>query len=163
MSSSPPTSMLNVDVRPGKPPMLRVDATGDATRWAADHRDALRALVAEHGVLLVRGLGLRDAAETEAVFRRLGTLMTETEAFAPRRRYAQGVYSSSRWPPNQPMCMHHELSYALEPPSLMLFACLIAPTVGGATPVADSPTVLTALAADLVERFERLGWLLIRN
>jgi len=30
MSSSSPTSTLNVDVRPGKPPMLRVDATDDA-------------------------------------------------------------------------------------------------------------------------------------
>ena len=34
-----------------------------ATRpsWAAEHRDALRAVVAEHGAVLVRGLGLRDA------------------------------------------------------------------------------------------------------
>src|SRR5213076_2000003 len=142
MSSSSPTSLLNVDLRPGKPPRLRVEATGDAPRWAAEHRDGLRALVAEHGSLLVRGLGLRDAAEAEAVFRRLGSLMTEVEAFAPRRRHAPGVYSSSRWPPNQPMCMHHELSYALEPPSLMLFACLKAPTERGSTPVADSPTVL---------------------
>ena len=61
------------------------------------------------------------------------------------------------------MCMHHELSYALEPPWLMLFACLVAPTGGGETPVADSPKVLNALPADLVERFERTGWLLIRN
>src|SRR5437867_198853 len=157
------TSLPSVDLQPGKPPMLRVRATGDAARWAADHRNALGALVAEHGALLVRGLGLRDEAETEAVFRQLGSLMTETEAFAPRQRYAEGVYSSSKWPPNQPMCMHHELSYVLKPPGLMLFACLIAPTVGGATPVADSPTVLNALAADLVERFERQGWLLIRN
>jgi alpha-ketoglutarate-dependent taurine dioxygenase len=97
------------------------------------------------------------------VFRQLGSLMTEVEAFAPRRRHAPGVYSSSRWPPNQPMCMHHELSYTLEPPSLMLFACLVAPAGGGATPVADSPTVLEALPDDLVERFERLGWLLTRN
>src|SRR5881296_242233 len=163
MSYSSPTSLLNVDVRPGKPPMLRVDAPDDAPRWAAEHRDALRTLVAEHGSLLVRGLGLRDVAETDAVFRRLGSLMPETEACAPRRRYAQGVYSSSKWPPNQPMCMHHELSYLLEPPSLMLFACLTAAASGGATPVADSPAVLDALPADLVERFERLGWLLIRN
>src|SRR5207245_2608314 len=83
----------------------------------------------------------RDAAEAEAVFRRLASLMTEKEAFAPRRRYSRDVYSSSKWPPNQPMCMHHELSYVLEFPCLMLFACLIAPTDGGATPVADSPTV----------------------
>src|SRR5207244_872248 len=163
MSSSSPTSLLNVDLRPGKPPMLRVEAAGEAARWAAEHRNALRAFVAEHGSLLVRGLGLRDATETEAVFRRLGSLMAEREAFAPRRRYSEGVYSSSKWPPNQHMCMHHELSYALEFPSLMMFACLTAPTDRGTTPVADSPSVLQALPGELVERFERVGWLLIRN
>src|SRR5262249_54281522 len=117
---------------------------------------------AEHGSLLVRGLGLRDAIETEAVFRQLGSLMAEREAFAPRQRYAQGVYSSSKWPPNQHMCMHHELSYAIEVPSLTLSSCVVAPK-GGETPIADSPSVLKALPADLVERFERVGWLLIRN
>src|SRR5438132_2344022 len=65
MSSSSPTSLLNVDLRPGKPPMLRVEATGDAARWAAEHRDALRAAVAEHGSLLIRGLGLLAAGEAE--------------------------------------------------------------------------------------------------
>ena len=71
--------------------MLRVDSTDDASRWMAEHRDALRAAVVEHGVLLVRGLRLRDVAETEAVFRRLGNLMIEKEAFAPRRTYSPGV------------------------------------------------------------------------
>src|SRR5881398_2430809 len=163
MSSSSPTSTLNVDVQPGKAPMLRVDAPDDAPRWAAEHRDALRAAVVQHGSLLVRGFRLRDVAGTEAVFRQLGSLMTEREAFAARRRYSNGVYSASKWPPNQHMCMHHELSYALEFPSLMLFACVIAPTDGGETPVADSPAVLHALPSELVERFERVGWLLIRN
>ncbi len=162
MLSPSPSSLLEVDVRPGKPPLLRVDAS-DAARWAAEHRDQLRAAVVEHGALLVRGLELRDLAGIEAVFRRLGTLMPEKEAFAARRRYSDGLYSSSKWPPNQPMCMHHELSYALECPSLMLFACLIAPTDGGATPVADSPAVLHALPTELIERFERVGWLLVRN
>jgi alpha-ketoglutarate-dependent taurine dioxygenase len=45
----------------------------------------------------------------------------------------------------------------------MLFACLIAPADGGETPVADSPTVLQSLPAELVERCERTGWQLIRN
>ena len=163
MTYSSPTSLLNVDRQSGKPPMLCVDATGNAALWVSEHRDALRAFVTEHGSLLVRGLGLRNAAETEAVFRQIGSLMNETEAFAPRQQYAQGVYSASKWPPNQQMCMHQELSYALEPPGLMIFACLIPATQGGATPVVDSPTVLNALPRDLVNRFERLGWLLIRN
>src|SRR5215471_1999343 len=113
MTNSPATSLFNVDLQPGKPPVLQAEASGDAARWAAEHRSALRAFVAEHGSLLVRGLGLRDAAQIEAVFRLLGSLMNETEAFASRQRYAHGVYSASKWPPNQQMCMHHELSYAL--------------------------------------------------
>jgi alpha-ketoglutarate-dependent taurine dioxygenase len=161
ISSAP--SSLQVELRPGTPPLLRADAAGDAPRWAAEHRDALRAAVAEHGSLLVRGLGLRDAAAIATVFGRLGSLMTERESFAPRRGYADGVYSSTKWPPNQPMCMHHELSYALQFPGLMLFACLVPPAAGGATPLSDAPAMLRALPAELVERCERLGWLLVRN
>lgn len=165
MSSSSRAWMPGVDLTPGKPPILRAEATGDAPGWVGEHADALRAVVAEHGSVLVRGLGLRDAAETGAVFRVLGPtgLMAEKEAFAPRQTYSGGVYSSSTWPASQPMCMHHEQSYRLEFPGLMMFACLRAPTVGGETAVADSPAVLDALPAELIERFERKGWLLTRT
>ena len=164
MSSLPQVPLLDVELERGKPPILRAEATGDAPGWSAEHRDSLRAVVAEHGAVVVRGLGLRSAAEISEVFRRLATtLMSEKEAFAPRRVYADGVYSSATWPANQQMCMHHELSYRLEVPSLLLFACLSAPTGGGATAVSDSPTVLDALPKDLTERFEQDGWLLARS
>jgi alpha-ketoglutarate-dependent taurine dioxygenase len=164
MSRASPGSLFDLDLASGKPPMLRVAADGDPPSWAAEHRDALRAVVAKRGSVLVRGLELCDAAEIGAVFQRLaGGLMTEKETFAPRRTYSDRVYSSSKWPQNQPMCMHHELSYTLEFPGLMLFACLVAPTDGGATTVADSPAVLNALPRKLVERFEREGWLLTRS
>jgi alpha-ketoglutarate-dependent taurine dioxygenase len=136
---------------------------GDPAGWAAENKSQLRAIVAEHGSLLVRGLGLSGAAEAESVFRQVADLTIETEAFTPREHYSERLYSASKWPPNQPMCMHHELSYAIEPPGLMLFACLTAPTKGGATPVADATAVLDALPSGLVERFEREGWLLVRN
>jgi alpha-ketoglutarate-dependent taurine dioxygenase len=164
MSSLSRAFLLDVDLQPGKPPMLRAETTGDLMRWATEHREALRAVVVKHGSVLVRGIALGDAAEIAAVFGRLTVgLMTEREAFAPRRTYSEGVYSSSAWPPNQPMCMHHELSYTLEFPGLMLFACLSAPANGGATALADSPTVLDALPGELIERFEREGWLLTRS
>ncbi|GAA5702982.1 hypothetical protein AQJ43_18935 [Streptomyces avermitilis] len=164
MSSISAASSVDVELKPGRPPLLRAEAAADALHWAAEHRDALRAVVAEHGCVLVRGLGLRDAAGTGAVFSKLATgLMTEKEVFAPRETYSDGVYSSTKWPTNQPMCMHHELSYTLEFPGLMMFACLGAPSDGGATAVADSPTVLDALPAELTERFEREGWLLTRS
>jgi hypothetical protein len=164
MPHSSPISPLDVDLGHGKPPILQAGTSADPPGWAAEHRDELRAIVAEHGCVLVRGLGLRDATMTGGVFQRLATsLMTEKEAFASRRHYFDGVYSASKWPPNQQMCMHHELSYTLEFPGLVMFACLTAPDSGGATGVADAPTVLDALPAGLVTRFEQEGWLLTRN
>ena len=164
MSHSSLASVLDVDLQPGKPPVIRAEAGGDAASWAGRYRNALRAVVAERGCVLVRGLGLRDADQAGAVFGRLAvSLMTEREAFAPRQPYPGGLYSATPWPPNQQMCMHHELSYKLEFPGLMLFACLRAPAAGGATAVADSPAVLGALPAGLVQRFEREGWMLVRN
>ncbi|WP_432077267.1 TauD/TfdA family dioxygenase, partial [Streptomyces wuyuanensis] len=118
MTSPAPATLPEATCQPGKPPILAIDIPDDTSAWIAAHGSALRSLVAEHGAILVRGLGLRDADQVGAAFRQLGggTLMPDTEAFAAREKYADGVYSSSAWPPNQPMCMHHELSYALTPP-----------------------------------------------
>lgn len=156
-------ALLDLDLRPGKPPLLSADGVGDPPGWAAEHRDALWDVVTEHGAVLVRGLGLRDPEQVGAVFRTLADeLMADREAFAARRTYGDRVYSSAAWPPNQPMCMHHELSYRTEFPSRLLFACLTAPAEGGATGVADAATVLDSLPAELVDRFERHGWRLSR-
>jgi alpha-ketoglutarate-dependent taurine dioxygenase len=163
MSHTSLTSLIDVDLQPGRPPVVRAEA-GDAANWAAQYRAALRTVVAESGCVLVRGLGLQNAAQTGAVFQQLAvSLIPEREAFAPRQAYPGGLYSATPWPANQQMCMHHELSYRLEFPGLLLFACLTAPASGGATAVSDSPTVLGALPADLVQRFEREGWMLVRN
>ncbi|MEV4332066.1 TauD/TfdA family dioxygenase [Streptomyces sp. NPDC049597] len=149
---------------PTEPATLQVGSTTDVEAWAADQRDTLHGLVAEHGALMVQGLGLRTAADVAAVLRQVATRPAiEREAFAARESYAEGVYSSSAWPAGQTMCMHHELSYADEFPGLLLFACLRPPTEGGATAVADSAAVLEALPTGLVERFEREGWLLTRT
>jgi alpha-ketoglutarate-dependent taurine dioxygenase len=165
MSSSLSSSALAVERAPRKPPLLRVATPGDPAGWAVAHRDALRATVRENGVVLVRGLGLRDAAAVGAVFGGLaGTgLMAERESFAPRQALGGGVYSSTKWPANQQMCMHHELSYTLQFPGTMMFACLTAPAQGGATAVVDSPTVLDALPRPLADRFAREGWMLTRT
>ncbi|MGW4488539.1 TauD/TfdA family dioxygenase [Amycolatopsis sp. NPDC004368] len=164
MVSSTSATLPPVQLSAGGVPLLPVEPGAGAPAWASDHRDPLRAAVTEHGCVLVRGLGLSEPTAVAAVFESLATgLMKDREAFAARDVYSAGVYSSSAWPANQPMCMHHELSYRLEVPGLLLFACLGEPIEGGATAVADSPAVLDALPADLVGRFEQEGWLLTRS
>ncbi|MFD7409019.1 TauD/TfdA family dioxygenase [Streptomyces sp. NPDC059866] len=163
-AAPPPTAGSTTPAAPGEPPFLQAEAASDAAAWVAVRHDRLRDLLVEHGAVTVRGLGLRTPADVESVLHQVADRpATEREAFAARDRHAEGVYSSSAWPPNQPMCMHHELSYALEFPGLMLFACLQPSTAGGATAVADSAAVLQTLPAKLVDRFEREGWLLTRT
>jgi alpha-ketoglutarate-dependent taurine dioxygenase len=144
--------------------MLHIESSGDVPSWAAEHRAALRTMVAEHGSILVRGLGLSERSTVGAVFRNLaGELLIEKEAFDPRLVHSEGVYAASKWPPSQQMCSHHELSYGCEVPGLMMFACLSGPTAGGATGVADAATVLEALPTELMARFEQEGWTLVRS
>jgi len=49
MSYPSPAFPVEVALDAGKPPVLRAEATGDAPSWAAEHREALRGVVAEHG------------------------------------------------------------------------------------------------------------------
>src|SRR5262249_4278750 len=95
-----PLSSLELEV--GRPAMLHVEDVDDAVFWVAEHREALRKLVDEQGALLVRGLALREVGVVDTVFRLLGELMVEKEAFAARTRYRDALYSSSRWPSGQP-------------------------------------------------------------
>lgn len=130
---------------------------------APERRDELHTALLDHGALLVRGLGIRTAADAAAASRQaIAAPVPDEEPFAPRADLGGGVASSSAWPPDQPMCMHHECSYALSPPGLMALACLRAPDRGGAVALADAAAVLDALPPALVERFDRLGWQLTR-
>ncbi|WP_030925586.1 TauD/TfdA family dioxygenase [Streptosporangium amethystogenes] len=143
---------------------LEAGPTSDAASWIGEHGVLIRESVATHGAVLVRGLPIGDRAAAIAAVRAVtGEAMPEREGFAPRDTYGPGVYSSSHWPADQPMCMHHELSYVATAPRLLAFACVTPPTAGGVTALADARAVLRDLPVDLVERFERHGWRLTRH
>ncbi|SFS90686.1 non-ribosomal peptide synthetase [Saccharopolyspora flava] len=159
------------DVRPRavatEPDRLRVLDTADGPDPAARAtaaRSAARAALAESGAVLLRGLGVGTHDDVADVAAALGVeAMAERESFAPRTAHPRHVYSGSHWPADEPMCMHHELSYADTVPGTLVFGCLTAPGSGGRTTVADSQQVLAALPPELVDPFEHHGWLLRRN
>lgn len=157
-------SLLGVQLHPGRPPVLDAGPAGDAAGWVERHGEPLRDLVDDYGAVLVRGLGLRTVADVSGVAARLGSgCYVEREAFAARSLLSDGVYSATPWPAREPMCAHHELSYLLDIPATLLFACLRAPASGGATPLVDTARVVEDLPADLVAWVERHGWLLTRS
>ena len=157
-------SLLGVALHPGRPPILDAGPDGDAAGWAERRGDALHELLDEHGVVLVRGLGLRTVADVAGVAARLGSgCFVEREAFAARTVLSDGVYSATPWPARQPMCAHHELSYVLDTPATLMFACLRPPSNGGTTPLVDTARVVDELPPDLVDRVEQDGWILTRS
>ncbi|MFI9254343.1 TauD/TfdA family dioxygenase [Streptomyces sp. NPDC053069] len=124
----------------------------------------IRALVARHGALLIRGLDMASPADLAAAARAIGvTGVAEREGFTSRVAHPDFVYSASEWPSEDQLCMHHELSYAAVVPSIALFGCLVAPKQGGGWSVADGERVLELLPDALVARFEREGWQLARH
>ncbi|WP_228771800.1 TauD/TfdA family dioxygenase [Actinokineospora iranica] len=145
---------------PGRPPVLTVPG-GD---WLDRNAETARHLLARHGSLLIRGLGLRKHDDFRtAGTALLGTLSVEREGFAPRDDLGGGLYSATKWPADQPMCMHHELSYSTAFPETLLLGCVRAPSSGGETALADAADVFDALPDDIREPFSEHGWILVRN
>ncbi|MEW2163780.1 TauD/TfdA family dioxygenase [Streptomyces sp. NPDC007084] len=152
---------------PGAPVTAVVDGLPDATAaadWIDTYRDALRRVLTRHGSLYLRGLPVRTAADFALVRDALFAERAKyQEKATPRSDFGDDVFSSTDLPPAQAIRMHNENSYTLTFPGLLLFGCLTAPAEGGATPVADVRRVLAELPADLVDRFRRHGWSLVRN
>jgi alpha-ketoglutarate-dependent taurine dioxygenase len=88
--------------------------------------------------------------------------VTPRELFAPRQDLGDGVHSAPQWAPDREMCHHHEQSYGLHPPSLVLISCVKAPESGGEFLLADTTKVLDHIPPALLERFTAHGWLLTR-
>jgi hypothetical protein len=156
---------IDVQISSHHPPVAHASTRGlSAADWLAEHHVVLAELIARYGVVMVRGLGVHDVDAAASVIGRLGGRpMTEYEPFAPRREFGSGLASSSEWPPYQPMCMHNELSYALEFPARQVFCCLEAPAAGGATAIAAGTAVQRDVPADLRGKVEHAGWELART
>lgn len=151
----------------GKPVIVHSPRFADlepAVEWLAAHRDAIRAELHRSGAVLLRGLPVADAAgfaraRDALIHRRAGY----KEKATPRTDFGEGVFSSTDLPAIQPIRLHNENSYTLDFPGVLLFGCVTAPEQGGATTVGDMRAALRLLPPELVERFARAGWLLVRN
>lgn len=167
VSDTLPETLVAVTTEPGAPAMVEVtgvETMAAAQEWLLAAQPALRAALHEHGSVYVRGLPVRDIDDFAQV---RDTLMPKRtpyrEKATPRSDFGNGVFSSTDLPAAQPIHMHNENSYTLTFPGLLMFACLIAPPEGGATPVADCRKVLETLPAELVAKMRRVGWLLNRS
>lgn len=132
--------------------------------WAADHLQFIESRLLKHGALLFRGFGLNSAAKLAAFVNAIsGEPMKYEERSSPRSEVRSGIYTSTDYPADQSIFPHNEHSYAMTLPLRLYFCCVVAPLTGGATPIADCRRVRARLSPRITEKFQRLGWMYVRN
>lgn len=161
-----------VDVSP--PPENRgparigaVDPSIDLGEWIASNRPTVDRLLMEHGGVLFRGFSVGEMDDfRNAVQAASSKLIEYGERSSPRQSLSKNVYTSTEHPRHQPIVLHTEQSYTLNPPLKISFCCKVAATSGGATPTSDMRGVigyLKAHAPDALQRFRDVGVAYIRN
>jgi alpha-ketoglutarate-dependent taurine dioxygenase len=118
----------------------------------------------EHGAVLLRGFDIAAIAGFEQVVRTLsGPLLAYSERSSPRSSILNEVYTSTDYPREEEIFLHNENSYQAAWPRRLHFFCATPPESNGATPLADTRVVLTAIDPDVRAEFTRRGWMVVRN
>jgi alpha-ketoglutarate-dependent taurine dioxygenase len=134
------------------------------TSWAAAQREALSRQLLDHGAILFRGFGVGSVEQFQEFTRAISDqLIDYSERAAPRSEVAKSVYTSTEFPPDQRIPMHHEMSYSHNWPTRLWFFCAQEPTTGGRTPIADDRKVLARLDPAIRRRFEEKRVMFVRN
>lgn len=142
-------------VRPAGP---RSAAAEELVALVAERRDVLKDELQRDGAVLFRGFAVETAAAFDRVVRSLYPgLLDYVEGNSPRARVSGQIYTSTSYPPEYPISLHSELSYAHRWPSAIAFFCRHSAAAGGETPIADCRTVLARIPAGVRERFVTRG------
>ena len=98
------------------PLMLRASSSAHMAAmldWAAANSQTLQTQLARHGAIMLRGFGLTDSDDFDALVRALGvTNFTYAESLsnAVRRNRTERVFTANEAPPSVSIYLHHEMA-----------------------------------------------------
>jgi alpha-ketoglutarate-dependent taurine dioxygenase len=132
--------------------------------WASANRQFLEEKLQKYGAILFRGFDLREPEDLEAFIQAVsGESLEYRERSSPRHAVKGNIYTSTDYPPSQPIFLHNENSYQKEWPLKIFFFCRQAPEQGGETPIADVRKVLARIPPEIRDRFAERKWMYVRN
>jgi len=132
--------------------------------WIDDNSQKVADLLGQSGAILFRGFDVADQADFHAFTRSIDLEYVDyMERATPRTALGDSVYTSTEFPPEYTIRPHNENSYVINWPMKISFCCLVAPPVGGETPIADVRKVLTRIDPEVRQLFEDKGYMLLRN
>lgn len=132
--------------------------------WLGENRQLVETEVIRHGALLFRGFRVLSASQFEAAARSLAPeLLSYNERAAPRREVGRRIYTSTEFPPDQHIPLHHEMAHSHHWPMKIWFFCLEPAARGGSTPIADDREVFGCIDPKIKERFIQKKVMYVRN
>lgn len=155
-----------VDVHTGDlPVVIRPRVAGvRVDDWIADNRSMIERELLRTGAILFRGFNIDSLSRFDTTVKTLcPNLMTYTEGATPRKTLKDKMYTSTEFPQEYSIAPHNELSYVTTWPMKIFFGCAIAAEWKGETPIVDVRKVYARISPATRERFESVGWMLIRN
>jgi alpha-ketoglutarate-dependent taurine dioxygenase len=136
----------------------------DLPEWARSQKECVSDVLLKHGAVLLRGF---QTCTPSDLLRVAGALFSEVvqyqERAAPRRQLTEGIYTSTEYPADQVIPLHHEMSYSHNWPLKLLFYCVEPAARGGCTPIADDRKVMRLLDHSIKRRFEEKAVMYTRN
>jgi alpha-ketoglutarate-dependent taurine dioxygenase len=132
--------------------------------WAAGQREFIEAELLKHGAVLFRNFNVETTAQFEQFTRVLSPgLLDYKERAAPRTEVSQNIYTSTEYPADQHIPLHHEMSYSHNWPTKLWFYCVQPAEQRGRTPIASDRKVFGLIDPKIKERFTEKGVMYVRN
>jgi alpha-ketoglutarate-dependent taurine dioxygenase len=132
--------------------------------WTESNREFIERQLLEHGAILFRGFNVEGLSHFEKFARAIsGELLDYRERAAPRQEVGSRVYTSTEFPADQPIPLHHEMSYSHNWPTNIWFFCAQPAQQGGSTPIANDREVLSLIDQKIKARFIEKGVMYVRN
>jgi alpha-ketoglutarate-dependent taurine dioxygenase len=132
--------------------------------WAEDNREFIERQLLEWGAVLFRGFKVDGSPQFEQFARAIsGQLLDYRERAAPRREVSPRVYTSTEFPADQSIPLHHEMSYSHNWPTKIWFFCAQPALQGGSTPIANDREVFNLISPKIKRRFLEKKVMYVRN
>ncbi|MBC1235681.1 non-ribosomal peptide synthetase [Nostoc sp. 2RC] len=132
--------------------------------WTAKNQEFIATNLLKYGGILFRGFAINQKEDFEQFVSAVcPQLMPYIESSTPRTKLSEKVYTSTEFPADQTIALHNESSYANTYPMKIWFCCMEPASQGGETPIADVRKVYQRIHPQIRERFQKKGWMLVRN
>lgn len=132
--------------------------------WASCNNNFIKAQLLKYGAILFRGFDGDSATRFEQFTRAISPqLIDYSERAAPRKEVGSRIYTSTEYPSDQCIPMHHEMSYSHNWPTKIWFYCEQPAQQRGGTPIASDRVVFKLIAPEIKERFIQKKVMYVRN